>query len=163
MISSSLTKSHLQRCFPRPPNKVTMTGPKWTYLSGVHDSTHHNFFCCFPSPQERINKTGWEARAFLQKSCFNRLREQTYGCRGKGHLGMGMYTLLYLKQITNKGLLYSTWNSAQCYVVTWMGGEFSGGGNGYGYIYMYGWAPLLLIWNYHNIATWLYPNTKLKV
>ena len=103
MISSSLTKSHLQRCFPRPPNKVTMTGPKWTYLSGVHDSTHHNFFCCFPSPQERINKTGWEARAFLQKSCFNRLREQTYGCRGKGHLGMGMYTLLYLKQITNKG------------------------------------------------------------
>ena len=30
--------------------------------------------------------------------------------------GMGMYTLLYLKWITNKDLLYSTWNSAQCYV-----------------------------------------------
>ena len=26
-----------------------------------------------------------------------------------------MYTLLYLKWITNKDLLYSTWNSAQCY------------------------------------------------
>ena len=25
---------------------------------------------------------------------------------------MDMYTLLYLKWITNKGLLYSTWNSA---------------------------------------------------
>ena len=27
--------------------------------------------------------------------------------------GTGMYTLLYLEQITNKDLLYSTWNSAQ--------------------------------------------------
>ena len=24
----------------------------------------------------------------------------------------------------NKDLLYSTWNSAQCYVAPWMGGEF---------------------------------------
>ena len=28
--------------------------------------------------------------------------------------GMDMYTLLYLKWITNKDLLYSTGNSAQC-------------------------------------------------
>ena len=27
--------------------------------------------------------------------------------------GMDMYTLLYLKEITNKDLLYSTWDSAQ--------------------------------------------------
>ena len=32
-----------------------------------------------------------------------------------------MYTLLYLKWIINKDLLYSTWNSAQCYVAAWMG------------------------------------------
>ena len=30
--------------------------------------------------------------------------------------GKVMYTLLYLKWITNKALLYSTWNSAQSYV-----------------------------------------------
>ena len=30
--------------------------------------------------------------------------------------GMDTYTLLHLKWITNKDLLYSTWNSAQCYV-----------------------------------------------
>ena len=30
--------------------------------------------------------------------------------------GKDMYTLLYLKWITNKDLLYSTWNSTQCYV-----------------------------------------------
>ena len=40
--------------------------------------------------------------------------------------GMDMYTLLYLKWITNKDLLYSTGNSAQCYVAAWMGGEFEG-------------------------------------
>ena len=39
---------------------------------------------------------------------------------------MNMYTLLYLKWVTNKDLLYSTWTSAQCYVAAWMGGEFGG-------------------------------------
>ena len=29
--------------------------------------------------------------------------------------GMDMYPMLYFKWITNKNLLYSTWNSAQCY------------------------------------------------
>ena len=37
---------------------------------------------------------------------------------------MDMYTLLYLKWITKKDLLYSTGNSAQCYVAAWMGEEF---------------------------------------
>ena len=40
--------------------------------------------------------------------------------------GIYMYTVLYLKRITNKDLLYSTENSAQCYVAVWMGGEFEG-------------------------------------
>ena len=38
---------------------------------------------------------------------------------------MDMFTLLYLKWITNDKL-YSTQNSAPCYVVTWMGGESGG-------------------------------------
>ena len=40
--------------------------------------------------------------------------------------GIDMHTLLYLKWITDKDLLNSTWNSAQCYVATWMGGGFGG-------------------------------------
>ena len=40
--------------------------------------------------------------------------------------GIDMYTLLYLKWITKKDLLYSTGNSAQCYVAAWMGREFGG-------------------------------------
>ena len=39
-------------------------------------------------------------------------------------LGMEMYTLLYLRWITNKDLLYSTWSSSQCYVADCIGGEF---------------------------------------
>ena len=37
---------------------------------------------------------------------------------------MDMYSLLYLKWITSEDLLYSTENSAQCYVAAWMRGEF---------------------------------------
>ena len=53
--------------------------------------------------------------------------------------GMDMYTLLNFKWITNKDLLYSTWNSAQCYVAAWMGGEFGGEW----ILYIYGRVPLL--------------------
>ena len=55
-----------------------------------------------------------------------RHREQTCGCQGGGGWGKGvdwefgidMYTLLYLKQITKKDLLYSTGKSAQYSVIT---------------------------------------------
>ena len=40
--------------------------------------------------------------------------------------GFNMYTLLYLKWITNEDLLYGTGNSVQCYRAAWMGGEFGG-------------------------------------
>ena len=53
----------------------------------------------------------------------DRLREETYGCQGKWiirEFGMGMYTLLYLKWVTNKGPLYSTGNSGLCYMAGWM-------------------------------------------
>ena len=39
---------------------------------------------------------------------------------------MYMYTLLCLKWKNNNDLLYSTWNSAQCYMTAWIGGEFRG-------------------------------------
>jgi len=61
----------------------------------------------------------------------HRLREwNTYGYqegRSAGRdreNGIEMYTLLYLKGITNEDLLYTKGHSAQCYVAVWMGGEF---------------------------------------
>ena len=52
--------------------------------------------------------------------------------------GVDMYTLLYLKWTTNKYLLYSTWNSAQCYVPAWMGEGF-----GVEWIYVCVWLSFL--------------------
>ena len=57
--------------------------------------------------------------------------KQTYGyLRGKWgrgginqEFGINIYTLLYVKQIINKELLYSMWNSAQYSVITSMGKE----------------------------------------
>jgi len=46
------------------------------------------------------------------------------------------YTVLYLKRITNKVLLYSTGSSFQCHVAAWMGGEFWGE-----WIHVYVWLP----------------------
>ena len=47
---------------------------------------------------------------------------------------MDMYTLLYLKWIANKDLLYSTGNSVQCYVAAWIGRAF-----GREWIHVYAW------------------------
>ena len=51
------------------------------------------------------------------------LRQQTHGCQGEGiirEFGKVMYLLLYSKWITNKDLLYSTWDCTQCYVQAWL-------------------------------------------
>ena len=62
---------------------------------------------------------------FLKQKQAHKLREQTYGYWGEvwrerivREFGIDMYTLQYLKCITNKDLLYITGNSAQCYVAT---------------------------------------------
>ena len=59
----------------------------------------------------------------------HRLRKQIHGCQVEGiarDFGKVISTLLYFKWITNENLLYSTWNSAQCYVAAWVGGNFRG-------------------------------------
>ena len=47
---------------------------------------------------------------------------------------MNMYTLLYFKWIINKDLLYSTWNSAQCYVA--LDSKEDLGENGWTHVYV---------------------------
>ena len=42
-------------------------------------------------------------------------------------LGNDRYTLLYLKWITSKDLLFSTGNSPQCHVAIWMEAGLRGG------------------------------------
>ena len=66
---------------------------------------------------------------------------------------MDMYTLLYLKWINNKDVLYSTWNSAQCYMAAWMEGEFGGE-----WTHVYVWLSPFTI---HPIVTLLTDYTPL--
>ena len=69
---------------------------------------------------------------------------------------MVTYTLLYVKWITNKNLLYSTWTSAQCYVAALMGGGFGGE-----WVHVHVWLRLFIVHlNYHNVVGQLYPNIK---
>ena len=130
------------------------------------DQQSENFLCKGDvTPPEVPTGIQWQERGNGRiKMVWSRLREWTYSCQGERRMGDGtvrdfgkvMYTLLYLKWITNKGLLYSTWNSAQCYVPACMGrGSWKNG-----YMYKYDWIPLLFTWNYHNIVNRPYPNTK---
>ena len=74
----------------------------------------------------------------------HRLRERTYGYQGGRvvgrEIGTDMYTLLYLKWITSKDLLYSTGNSTQCNAAGWMGGEFGGE-----WIHVYVWLSRFVV------------------
>ena len=96
----------------------------------------------------------WSNNYMSPKFCFTTF---SYRSNIVSHLkpcpqfGVDVYTLLYLKWITNNGLLYSTANSFQCFVAAWMEGAFRG---------MCGWVPLLTIWNHHNIVNRLYSNMK---
>ena len=45
------------------------------------------------------------------------------------------------KMVTNKDLHYSIWNSAQCYVAAWMGGEFGGE-----WIHVYVWLSTFALY-----------------
>ena len=64
---------------------------------------------------------------FTRKKQTHRHRKQTYGYQGGGginwKIGNDIYTLLYIKQITDKDLLYSTGNSTQYSVMAYMGKE----------------------------------------
>ena len=63
-----------------------------------------------------------------------------------------------LKWVTNKDLLYSTENSAQCYVPAWMGGEFGGE-----WIHVYVWLRSFTVHlKLSHIANWLYPSRAPK-
>ena len=60
----------------------------------------------------------------------HRCRKQTYGYQGgrgggiNWEFGIDIYPLLYIKLLTNKNLLYSTGNSTQYSVMTYIGIEY---------------------------------------
>ena len=81
---------------------------------------------------------------FIKQKWTHRLRTQTYdyqrrkvvGAEIDQEFGIKIYTLLYIKKIINKDLLYSTENSTQYSVITYVGKESEKEWI-YIYIYMY--------------------------
>ena len=69
-------------------------------------------------------------KLYTKQKQTHRHRKQTYGYqRGRGEgvtqeYGINRYKQLYLKQISNKDLLYSTGNYIQYLVITYNGKEF---------------------------------------
>ena len=68
---------------------------------------------------------------FTKQKQTHKLRKQTYGYqrgkvgrRDKLGVGINIYTLLYIKQVINKDLLYSTGNSIQYPVIKHNGKEY---------------------------------------
>jgi len=81
-----------------------------------------------------------------------------WGERMVREFGMDMYTLLYLKWITNKDVLYSTRNSAQRYVVAWLGREF-----GEEWIHVYVWLnPFAVYQKLLQHCSLVIPQYKIK-
>ena len=66
---------------------------------------------------------------FAKQKQTGRHRKQTYGYQREKRgginwkLGINRYTLLYIKQINNKNLLYSTGNYIQYLIITYNGKE----------------------------------------
>ena len=66
---------------------------------------------------------------FTKQKQSHRYRKQTYGYQGargeqiNWEIVIHIYTLLYIKQITNKNLLYITGNSTKYSVMTYIGKE----------------------------------------
>ena len=66
---------------------------------------------------------------FTKQKQTHRHREQTCGCRGEWgagenwEFGTSRCKLLYIEQINNKVLLYSTGNSTQYFIITYKGKE----------------------------------------
>ena len=134
------------------PWNLVHTGCYLSYILGllrgfVFSHSHWKFpYRRVRSAPEIVIKTEAPLKIFASR---HRLRDWTYGCRvgwGKGTVrkfGMVMYTLLCSKWPTNKDILSSTGNSAQCYVAAWMGREFGE------WIHVYVWlSPFCILGNY---------------
>ena len=72
---------------------------------------------------QNLKKTHTNELTYKTETDSHRLKSRSLRFRGRGQkidweFGTDMYTLLYLKQTTNKDLLDSTENAAQYFVIT---------------------------------------------
>ena len=140
-ITQPLKKNELM------PFTATWMDPENVILSEVSQTEKEK--CHMTLSYVDSKKKWYKWTSLKNRKRLYRLRKQSYDCRGKRIVReseIDKHTLLYLKWITNKYLLYSTWSSAQCYVAAWMGGKF-----GRERILIHAW---LSHWNYHILISY---------
>ena len=99
-----------------------MDEPRVCYTDWSNSELRRNIIWHTSPVESKINDTNeltYKTERDSQKMNSWLLREGTVK-----DIGKVMYTLLYLKWVTNQNLLYSTQNSAQCYVPVWMDGRY---------------------------------------
>ena len=161
--------------FPAPQSVPPQLGHRhfWNLCPKFYHAvskTHVNRGVAFPRHARKMKNTA-KALAVSPGSVSNHLFSWTCDITPTGldfpisHLGRSlimcllhktMVELLYLQWITNKDLLSSTWNSAQCYVAPWMGVGFGGE-----WIHAYVWLnPFTVHLKPSQHYNQLNPNTK---
>ena len=102
------------------------------------------------------HKLIYRTEADLYQKQLTVTRGGTLGRSINQELGMNTCTLLCIKQITNTNLRYSTGNSIQYPVITYMSKKLKKNEH------MYNWITLLYTWKLHNTVNQLYSNKMLK-
>ena len=145
-------------CHPsHPPSDsllMNRTGERWWMpCSRLSYSVRQRRRNTLWHPLYAESKTMRQMNLSTKQKPTHKLREWTYGCQGGRteeetirKFVISLYTLLYLKWLTNKDPPHSTGHPAQCYVTPGWGEN--------------GWVPLLSTWNYHKIVSLLYSNVK---
>ena len=111
-------------------NEIMLLAVTWMNLESVvlsEVSWTEKEKYCIASLIRGISKELIQMNLLTKEKDIHRLRKWIYGCQGEGivrEFGKVMNTLPYSKWITNKDLVCSAWNSAQCYVPAWMGWWF---------------------------------------
>ena len=111
-------------------NEIVLLAATWmnlesVILSEVSWTAKEKY--CIASLICGIQKELIQMNLLIKQKEIHGLRKWTYGWQGEGivrEFGKIMYTLPYSEWITNKDLVHSTWNSAQCNVPTSMGWGF---------------------------------------
>ena len=102
---------------PRKPRKPFNNWQQHCHLESILQGCHCQHDISKVQQRQRCPPQVW-------RSAFPYTKQFPY--QKKKLVGKAIYTLVYLKWITNKNLLFSTWSSAQYYVAAWMGGILGG-------------------------------------
>ena len=121
------------------PFAATWTDPESVILSGV-SQRRRNIIWRHLYVESTMKWYKWTYKTETDSQTSRTSLWLLEGEEGVRDFEIDMYTLSYLKWISNKDLLCSSGNSAQCYVAAWTGGGFGGE-----WIHVYIWLSPFIV------------------